>query len=52
MSDGGPDASRARGDEPMSTQQGMITDADGDIAALVYGTGDRPDLVLLDFAPA
>ena len=34
----------------MSTQQGMITDADGDIAALVYATGDRPDLVLLDFA--
>lgn len=33
----------------MSTQ-GMITDADGDIAALVYATGDRPDLVLLDFA--
>jgi Protein of unknown function (DUF2478) len=34
----------------MSTQQGMITDADSDIAALVYATGDRPDLVLLDFA--
>jgi hypothetical protein len=32
------------------TQQGMISDADGDIAALVYATGDRPDLVLLDFA--
>ena len=33
----------------MNTQ-GMITDADGDIAALVYSAGDRPDLVLMDFA--
>ena len=33
------------------TQQGMIADADGDIAALFYATGDRPDQVLLDFAP-
>jgi hypothetical protein len=32
------------------TQYGMISDADGDIAALVYAAGDRPDLVLLDFA--
>ena len=32
------------------TQQGMISDADGDIAALVYAAGDRPDQVLLDFA--
>ncbi len=32
------------------TQQGMIADADGDIAALFYATGDRPDQVLLDFA--
>ena len=24
------------------TQQGMISDADGDIAALVYATGDVP----------
>jgi hypothetical protein len=31
-------------------QQGMISDADGDIAALVYTAGDRPDQVLLDFA--
>lgn len=30
--------------------QGIIADADGDIAALVYATGDRPDLVLRDFA--
>ena len=29
---------------------GNDRDADGDIAALVYATGDRPDLVLLDFA--
>ena len=28
-------------------QQGMISDADGDIAALVYAAGDRPDQVLL-----
>ena len=34
---------------PMSTQ-GTIVDADGDIAALVYSSGDRPDLVLCDFA--
>jgi nucleoside-triphosphatase THEP1 len=33
----------------MSTQ-GMIADAEGDIAALVYASGDRPDLVLRDFA--
>jgi hypothetical protein len=33
----------------MSTQ-GTIADADGDIAALVYSGGDRPDLVLCDFA--
>jgi hypothetical protein len=30
--------------------QGMIADADGEIAALVYAIGDRPDLVLMDFA--
>jgi nucleoside-triphosphatase THEP1 len=30
--------------------QGMIGDADGDIAALVYASGDSPDLVLRDFA--
>jgi nucleoside-triphosphatase THEP1 len=30
--------------------QGMIGDAEGDIAALVYVTGDSPDLVLCDFA--
>jgi nucleoside-triphosphatase THEP1 len=30
--------------------QGTIADADGDIAALVYTSGDRPDLVLRDFA--
>jgi nucleoside-triphosphatase THEP1 len=29
---------------------GMIADAEGDIAALVYATSDRPDLVLRDFA--
>jgi hypothetical protein len=28
----------------------MISDADGDIAALVYSAGDRPDLVLCAFA--
>ena len=33
----------------MSTQ-GTIADAEGDIAALVYASGDRPDLVLRDFA--
>src|SRR5882757_9216447 len=33
----------------MSTQ-GTIGDADGDIAALVYASGDSPDLVLCDFA--
>ena len=27
------------------TQQGMISDADGDIAALVYAAGDRPDAI-------
>ena len=32
------------------TTQGMIADADGDIAALVYRAGDRPDLVLCAFA--
>ena len=30
--------------------QGVIADADGDIAALVYSSGDRPDLVLCAFA--
>ncbi len=30
--------------------QGSINDADADIAALVYSRGDRPDLVLCDFA--
>jgi len=30
--------------------QGTIADADGDIAALVYSSGDRPDLVLCEFA--
>ena len=29
---------------------GKIADADGDIAALVYGSGDRPDLILCAFA--
>jgi len=32
------------------TIQGVIADADGDIAALVYSAGDRPDLVLCAFA--
>jgi nucleoside-triphosphatase THEP1 len=32
------------------SMQGTIADADGDIAALVYASGDRPDLVLRDFA--
>ena len=32
------------------TPQGPIADAEGDIAALVYSSGDRPDLVLCDFA--
>jgi hypothetical protein len=32
------------------TTQGEIADADGDIAALVYSAGDRPDLVLCTFA--
>jgi len=32
------------------TIQGVIADADGDIAALVYCAGDRPDLVLCAFA--
>ena len=30
--------------------QGTIADADGEIAALVYSGGDRPDLVLGEFA--
>ncbi len=30
--------------------EGAIADADGDIAALVYASGDRPDLVLCEFA--
>jgi hypothetical protein len=30
--------------------QGMIGDAEGDIAALVYRGGDSPDVVLCDFA--
>src|SRR5262245_35326321 len=29
---------------------GTIGDAEGDIAALVYRSGDSPDVVLLDFA--
>ncbi len=33
----------------MATQ-GVIADAEGDIAALVYTSGDRPDLVLCAFA--
>ena len=33
----------------MSVQR-PINDADADIAALVYSRGDRPDLVLCDFA--
>ena len=33
----------------MATQ-GVIADAEGDIAALVYSSGDRPDLVLCAFA--
>ena len=32
------------------TTQGTIADAEGDIAALVYSSEDRPDLVLCDFA--
>jgi len=32
------------------TTQGTIADAEGDIAALVYLSDDRPDLVLCDFA--
>jgi len=32
------------------TPQGVIADAEGDIAALVYSSGDRPDLVLCAFA--
>ena len=32
------------------TTQGTIADAEGDIAALVYSSDDRPDLVLCDFA--
>ena len=32
------------------TRHGMISDAEGDIAALVYAAGDHPDQVLLDFA--
>ena len=32
------------------TAQGKIADAEGDIAALVYSSDDRPDLVLCDFA--
>jgi hypothetical protein len=34
----------------MTTQEGTIVDAEGDIAALVYSSKDRPDLVLCDFA--
>src|SRR5215475_16171382 len=33
----------------MATQ-GVIADAEADIAALVYSSGDRPDLVLCAFA--
>jgi len=33
----------------MTTRE-AIADADGDIAALVYTSGDRPDFVLSDFA--
>ena len=33
----------------MTTQR-KISDAEGDIAALVYSSDDRPDLVLCDFA--
>jgi hypothetical protein len=36
--------------EDCSTDSPLITDADGDIAALVYGPQDRPDLLLRDFA--
>jgi len=36
--------------EVVVTTQGVIADADGDIAALVYSAGDRPDLVLCAFA--
>jgi uncharacterized protein DUF2478 len=32
------------------SMQGRIADAEGDIAALVYSSADRPDLVLCDFA--
>ena len=32
------------------TTQGTIADAEGDIAALVYSSDDRPDLVLCNFA--
>lgn len=40
---------RESSDAFMSTQ-GTIADADGDIAALVYTSADRPDLVLCEFA--
>jgi hypothetical protein len=36
--------------EVVVTTQGVIADADGDIAALVYSADDRPDLVLCAFA--
>jgi uncharacterized protein DUF2478 len=34
----------------LSTIRGTIADAEGDIAALVYASNDRPDLVLYAFA--
>jgi hypothetical protein len=34
----------------VTTIRGTIADAEGDIAALVYAGGDRPDLVLYAFA--
>jgi hypothetical protein len=37
------------GDDPASAAP-VIADADGDIAALVYGPQDRPDLLLCEFA--
>ncbi|MDQ2079175.1 DUF2478 domain-containing protein [Xanthobacteraceae bacterium Astr-EGSB] len=37
-------------DEGRPIDAPVIADADGDIAALVYGAQDRPDLLLRDFA--
>src|SRR5262249_32834678 len=43
------DAAQDASVTPMTTRE-AIADADGDIAALVYTSGDRPDFVLSDFA--